>query len=211
MSVCVSYSTTLRLIKEVSTFHSAPLEKWIKDGIIFKFWGDNVDKLQKVRDLRSDHKGSMIHMYSKLVARSRTQVLHLQQVGELSKLSEVPSEFFLPTCEDVIKVKKNLTVLVSRVLNQYITKLTPLSKAVTKHILHVHSKEMAEKSDVFVLDILMKNETKHKDMIDIRVIPCQINAKYRRPPQIFIILGIYIPFMKLLYRVDFEPHMLCGS
>ena len=26
---------------------------------------------------------------------------------------------------------------------------------------------MAEKSDVFVLDILMKNETKHKDMIDI--------------------------------------------
>ena len=40
------------------------------------------------------------------------------------------------------------------------------------------------------------------------VIPYQINAKYRRPPQIFVFI---IPFMKLLYNVDFEPHMLCGS
>lgn len=165
--VCVSYSSTLRLIKELSKFHSAPLEIWIEEGIIFKFWGDNVDKQQKVRDLRSDHIAIMLHMFSIVIARSRIQALHLPQVGQLSKLSEVPAEFFLPTIEDVTKVKGNLTVLVSRVLTQYITKLAPFSKAVTQHIEHVYSKEMAEKSDVFVLDILMKNETNHKDMIDI--------------------------------------------
>lgn len=104
MSVCVSYTATLRLIKEVSTFHSAPLKKWIEEGAIFKFWGDNVDKQQKVRDLRSDHKGDMLHMFSILVAKSRTQALHLPQVGQLSKLSEVPTDFFLPTCEDVKEI-----------------------------------------------------------------------------------------------------------
>ena len=36
-----------------------------------------------------------------------------------------------------------------------------------KHILHSHSSEMAAKSEVAVLDVLHKNETKSADMIDI--------------------------------------------
>ena len=39
---------------------------------------------------------------------------------------------------------------------------------VPKHILHKYSQKMAEKSKVVVLDILMKNETKHEDMLDIK-------------------------------------------
>lgn len=40
-------------------------------------------------------------------------------------------------------------------------------KFVSNHILHMYSNEMSQKSEVYVLDILMKNEAKHKDMIDI--------------------------------------------
>ncbi len=38
---------------------------------------------------------------------------------------------------------------------------------VPKHIRHKYSKEMAEKSEVVVLDILKKNETVHQEMLDI--------------------------------------------
>lgn len=167
MCMCVSYRATLRLIAELSTFHSAPLKKWIQEGIIFKIWGDNVDKQQNVRDLQADHKGDMLHWFSVLVAQSRTQAIELPHVGQLSKLAEIPSEFFLPTCADVTKVKANLVILVSRVLTQHFSTLTPFAKVVTKHIKHIYSQEMSKKSDVFVLDILMKNETVKKDMIDI--------------------------------------------
>ena len=167
MNMCVSYCTTLRLVQKISTLNSAPLKQWIKEDIILKFWGDNVDKMQKVRDLRSDHKGDMLHMFSILVARSRTPAPHLPLEGQLSKLSEVPEEFFLPTSEDVCKVKSNLVIIVSRVLTKYFSQLAPFSKVVQKHILHLYSAEMSNKFDVFVLDILMKNETKNKDMIKI--------------------------------------------
>jgi len=58
-------------------------------------------------------------------------------------------------------------VLVSRILTEYIDDLVPLRKAVPNHILHKYSKEMAMKSEVIVLDVMMKNEAKHSDMIDI--------------------------------------------
>ena len=167
LNMCNSYSATLRLIGEVSQFHAAPMKKWIDEGMVFKFIGDNVDKQLKVRDIRSDHQAYMLHMYSILVALSRTQASLLPHTGHLSSLGEVPAQFFLPTCDDVSKLKANLVVLVSRVLCDYFSHLAPFRKFVNKHIKHPYSEEMSKKSDVYVLDILMKNEAKHKDMIDI--------------------------------------------
>ncbi len=152
---------------ELSKTHSVPLTQWIEKGIVFKFWGDNVDKKRRVRDLRSDHKGTMLHMFSILVGRSRTPGPQFPHVGQISKLSEVPADFFLPTSDDVSRVKTNLTHLVSRVLTKYIPGLVCFAKIVPKHITHTYSKEMSHKSEVFTLDVLMKNEALHKDMIDI--------------------------------------------
>ena len=131
--MCVSYSATRRLIQQVSQLNSAP---WIEEGIIFKFWGDNVDKQVNVRDQRFDHKGELLHMFSILVAKSRTQALHLPHVGQLSKLSEVPEHFFLPTCDDVAKSSQ------------------------------VGRKKCSGTSES--LDDLMKNETKRKDMMELK-------------------------------------------
>ena len=167
VNVCVSYPATLALMEQVSTMHSIPLKKWIEDGEVIKFWGDNVDKQRKVRDVRSDHHGQMIHMYSVLVGKSRTPAPELSHSGQLSMISQAPSEMFLPTCDDVNKVKSTLAILVSRVLTQYISGLAPFSKAIPKHIVHRYSTEMSKKSEVVVLDVLMKNETKHTDMIAI--------------------------------------------
>ena len=167
VNMCISYPATLRLMDVVSDMHTIPLQKWIDDGEIFKFWGDNVDKMQKVRDLRSDNQGKMLHMFSMLVGRSRTPAPQLSHIGQVSKMSEVPSELFLPSCDDVHKVKSNLVTLVGRILTQYIAGLIPLHKAVPKHILHKYSTEMSQKLEVVVLDVLMKDDIKHGDMIDI--------------------------------------------
>lgn len=166
--MCVSYPATLRLMDKVSTMHSAPLKQWIGDKeVVFKFWGDNVDKKRKVRDFRIDNQGEMLHMFSILVGRSRMPAPQFPHVGQLSKVTEVPSEFFLPSKDDVSKIKANLVILVSRVLTQYVADLVPLAKVVPKHILHNYSKETSQKSDVYILDVLMKNEVVQKDMIDI--------------------------------------------
>lgn len=148
VNVCVSYPATLSLMDEVSTMHTIPLKQWIADGDVFKFWGDNVDKKRKVRDVRSDHQGEMVHMFSLLVGKSRTPAPWLTHSGQLSKIPRLSSSMFLPTCDDVDKVKSNLLILVSRVFTQYISGLAPLSKSIPKHIEHRYTTEMSRKSDV---------------------------------------------------------------
>ena len=64
VNVCVSCRATLRLMDDISKLHNVPIQLWINDGAVFKFWGDNVDKQLHVRDLRSDYQGQMLHMFS---------------------------------------------------------------------------------------------------------------------------------------------------
>ena len=105
--MCVSYPATLRLMESVSELHTIPIQKWINEGALFKFWGDNVDKKRHVRDLRTDHQGEMLHMFSLLVGRSRTPCPELPFTGQVSKLTEVPADYFLPQQSDIVAVKNN--------------------------------------------------------------------------------------------------------
>ena len=77
--------------------------------MVFKFWGDNVDKQRKVRDPRSDNEGKMLHMFSILAGRSRTPAPELPHTGgTLSVLDSLPATDFLPTRSDVVSIKRNL-------------------------------------------------------------------------------------------------------
>ena len=166
LNLCVSYPTTLRLIDELSHSHSVPLKKWLVDGVIIKFWGDNVNWQLKVQDLRSDNQGDMAHMFSLIVGRSRTPAPHLPHSGGSLSILDEPQDFF-PSSSDISAVKENLIHIISRLLTTYITGLSHIGKVTPKHILHEYSREMAQKSEVYVLDVMMKNEAKHSDMIDI--------------------------------------------
>ena len=113
-------------------------------------------------DLRSDNTGQMAYG-SILVGRSRTpapdhELLHIG--GDISEL-----HYFLPSISDVGEVKENLVTIISRVSTRYITSLVPFAKVVPQHIGHQYSAKMAQKSEVYALDILMKNEARHADII----------------------------------------------
>lgn len=126
-----------------------------------------MDKKRRVRDIRSDNQGTLLHMYSILVGRSRLPPEELSCTGQVSPLSSIAANKFLPNSDDITAIRRNLVMIVSRMITEYIDGLSVLSKAIPKHIEHKYSSEMAKKSDVVVLDVLMKNEASRSDMIDI--------------------------------------------
>lgn len=208
LNVCVSYPATLRLMEKVSLLHTVPIQKWIQDGTVFKFWGDNVDRQRRVRDLRSDHQGDMLHMFSLLVGRSRTPAPELSFTGQLSQLADVQSEFILPNHADILAVKENLVILVGRILTQYFTALAPFSKVIPQHILHRYSTEMSKKSEVVVLDVLMKNEAKHRDMLDIMTtMQGYLGGKYPDERQV-LSGGDHLTVER---QIGAQRHMMCGN
>lgn len=167
MNMCMSYNATLRLTDDLSKLHNVPVKQWIKDREVFKFWGGNLDKLQRVYDLWSDYQGEMLHMFSVIVGHSRTPAPELPFSGQIAHLNDALPSCFRLSGSEVAALKANLVTLVGRTLIEFIPSLTPFSKVVSKHIRHGYSAEMSKKSDVAVLDALLKNEAKHKDMLDI--------------------------------------------
>lgn len=196
-------------MEDVSQLHTIPIQKWIHEGEVIKFCGDNtLDRMRHVRDPRSDHKGDMLHCFSLLVGRSRTPALELPFTGQLSKLAETPNEFFLPKRADVLAVKENLVILVARILTEYFTALAPFSELVPKHILHRYSTEMSKKSEVVVLDVLMKNEAKNRDMLDIMgTLQGYLGEQY--PEDRPVLCGG--DQMTVERQIGAQRHMMCGN
>lgn len=173
LNICMSYSSTLRLVGTISDSYNVPVKRWMRESRVFKFVSDNLDKQTKVRDLRSNHQGKMVHMYSVIAIATRVPRPDLSQVGHVKDLINLETSCFLPNSDDIKGITSNLLVLVQRVLTKYIPDLAFLSDVVPRHILHQYSAEMSEKSDTAVIDVLMKNEACHDDMMDIM---CQMQG-----------------------------------
>lgn len=74
----------------------------VKEGIPFKFLGDNVDKKKGVRDLRADCHGEMKHMFSLIAVRSRVTSHSSNPAVNLESLT---TGMVLPSAHDVSKSK----------------------------------------------------------------------------------------------------------
>ena len=126
-----------------------------------------MDKQPNFRDIRTDHHGELRHMFSLIAIKAR-----ISPPAPLSDFSP-PSlishnvDCYLPSREDLKTVQGDLEVLVGRIVCDYVKDLRELKRFVVAHILHTYSDKMAEKSEVIVLDVLHKNETKSSDMVQI--------------------------------------------
>ena len=157
----------LKIVSVISSLHEAPLKEWIARCSAIKFIGDNIDKRKDVRDIRSNHYHSLVHMYSLLVVRPRATDPSLSTTGSANNLLKLDVLAFLPTVEEINTIKMNLTVLAGRIICEYIKCINHLAGVIPPHIPHQYSNTMAEKSDTFFLDVLAKNEAKHADMVEI--------------------------------------------
>jgi hypothetical protein len=147
----------------LANYINCPSKNWVKS---VQFIGDNINKQKRVRDERCDNLSKMMNMYSILVSKCRMPS-YLSKTGTVANLQSLKWNSFLPSREDVVYVKHNLIVLTFRLLMKFFHDLTPYSKCVPEHILHKYSDIMADKSEHAVIDVLLKDETKHSDMTDI--------------------------------------------
>ena len=155
----------LKVIDVISATHTISVKEFLR--LLFKMVGDNVDVHKGVQDIRSDHYGMLIHMYSILALHTRVLTSSLAMIGTTGDLKSTKANSFLPTKDDVHKVKLNLTVLVSDILCTYIKCLQPLAKYAPLHIPHRCYSQMSEVSETCFLDVRLKNEACHSDMIEI--------------------------------------------
>ncbi|KAL5506330.1 hypothetical protein EMCRGX_G007948 [Ephydatia muelleri] len=133
----------------------------------FRLVGDNVDKNVKPRDMRLNRQTTSLHYFHTYAVKDRICFSHLSTDPIEIVQDSINFEMFYPTVGDNTQLVSNLETLVARMFVQRIPGLQSLSAEATPHIKHLYSKQMALKSEVVPLGVMLKNENVLGDMIDI--------------------------------------------
>ena len=112
----------------------------------FKMVIDNIDKTVKRRDQTIDAQTTSLHYVQVYSVKDRVDYSNLST----SRPSPCESLYtIIPTSSDYQTLKDNFSLLVARVLVEYIPYFSGDFKGLAaRHILHEYSQEMANKSDV---------------------------------------------------------------
>ncbi|KAL5471210.1 hypothetical protein EMCRGX_G029301 [Ephydatia muelleri] len=141
INVTISYDAILNRVNKISLHHTKVMDKWLREGAFVKLVGDNVDKQCNAR----------ISPPAPLPQFSPPRLVSLKV------------DCFSHPVITFMKVVQS-DMLVARILCDNIKDLRQLKKFVVTHIPHTYSNKIADKSEVIVLDVLHKNETKSSDM-----------------------------------------------
>ncbi|KAL5509146.1 hypothetical protein EMCRGX_G004456 [Ephydatia muelleri] len=133
----------------------------------FRLVRDNVDKNVKPRDMRLNSQTTSLHYFHTYAVKDRICFSHLSTDPIEIVQDSINFEMFYPTVGDNTELVSNLETLVARMFVQRIPGLQSLSAEATPHIKHLYSKQMALKSEVVPLGVMLKNENVLGDMIDI--------------------------------------------
>ena len=118
----------------------------------YRLCGDNIDKNVYTRHMRIDHRNKSLHYFHMYAVENRVHFSELsEECPDNSHVLDFQSvaKSLLPSSRDDSTLKKNIAILISRVLCKYL-KFFKLSfdDVVKKHIQHRYYEEMSSKSSV---------------------------------------------------------------
>lgn len=114
----------------------------------FKIVGDNIDKHIKPREMRLDAQAKSLNFFNSYAVKGRIDVSNLEDKPSLPNYEAFQSSSILPSNSAGLKIKRNFITLIARVLKKYFPFFTKFSSATPRHIKHMYSSEMAQKSEV---------------------------------------------------------------
>ncbi len=124
----------------------------------YRLCGDNIDKTVRPRYMRSDRGNQSLHYFHFYAVENRVDVSQFSDSPVDQVLSlEVMASRMLPSIADDSELKRNMAVLVSRVLVSHMKIFNfACTDVVNRHIQHQFSKEMSQKSVVVSMQIAQR-------------------------------------------------------
>lgn len=114
----------------------------------FKIVGDNIDKNIRPREMRVDNQTQSLHFFHSYAVRDRVDLSTFSSDVNVPDVSNIKLESLLPSPNDEHILKKNLAVLMGRVLIKHLPFFKTFGSGLERHIQHEYSVEMARKSEV---------------------------------------------------------------
>ncbi|XP_028413964.1 uncharacterized protein LOC114536823 [Dendronephthya gigantea] len=128
---------------------------------------DNIDIHQATHDMTEENQNPDAHYCTLMSTENRVSGNHLNNDKPICDLNALENATFCPSKFEHSKQRQNYIDLVSRVMTNSISCLKGLKEAVTYHISHQYSKEMAKPTDTTLIGVIYENENNADGMQNI--------------------------------------------
>ena len=133
----------------------------------FRLIGDNINWTVGVHDQRVDHRGHMEHAFGSAVLVQNVDFSACDDDAPLSHFEDTPCQQFIPTTDDRALYKYDYTVLMSRVVLQFLPFFNMFEDIIPEKLSKPCDQNLKTKTKVIPLPVLYKNEQKHQDVVEI--------------------------------------------
>ena len=142
--------------------------KKVQEGETFVYVLDNIDWMEKVHDMRSDAQNKSVHAVATSLVFDRISSKDLPDDGPKRDLNDCDmKELVTLTDEEKNLIKERYKLLVAKILCQYFPAFKFLQDLVPVHLSHENTEAMTRKSTVVPFPVLMKDEKKYSEVVDV--------------------------------------------
>ena len=167
---CLSTSKKHVILDDIGQHFLDRAVHLVKAGKKFVYVVDNIDWEEKVHDMRQDYQNKSVHAVATSIVFSRVSSNQLPDNGPQKDIQKCNvREVVSMSAEELKDIQHRYRMFVARLLIEKFSELASLNSLLASEIelKHEHSDVTANKSEIMTLPILMKDEKKYSDCVDV--------------------------------------------
>jgi len=146
--------------------HQQIVESIIVNPLV-KITGDNLDMYIHTSHMSSEKQNRDLHLYTSNLIFSRVATTDVSNSPPGICANMISVDDCFPSDLENDCLMNNYAVIIGRLFADKIPAFSWLKNVLPEHIPHEYSHQMSQKSTVYALPLLMKNETKLDECVDI--------------------------------------------
>ncbi len=140
----------------------------VKAGKKFVLVCDNIDWEDKVHDMRSDHQNKSVHAVATTLIFDRVESDNLLDNGSQQVFKDTDLNHLVELSGEELKcLRLRYRVFITRHLKEHFQCFKKIDKHLPQKTHCSHREDMSKKSDVTTMPILMKDEKRYSDCVDV--------------------------------------------
>ena len=168
--LCVTSSRKYAVFDDIGKHFLDHAVELVKAGMKFVYVIDNIDWEERVHDMREHHQNESVHAVATIMVFSRISSDQLPDDGPQKDVKTCNFREIVSVSDNEMKIiKSHYRMFVVKALIENFPELSRLKLFVSEELSlrHEHSVAMKGKSEVMTLPVLMKDEKKYSDCVDV--------------------------------------------
>ncbi|XP_028417518.1 uncharacterized protein LOC114541922 [Dendronephthya gigantea] len=166
--LCLEPTKKYKILDDVGKHLLDRATELVKSGYKFVYVLDNIDWEEKAHDMRQDIQNRSVHAVASSIVFNRVPDQGFSDSGPQQDLRKINARDVVAVNDSELKeIRSRYQVIIAKILFEHLPSFAMFQPFTPQTTKCVYSKELSEKSEVVTMPVLMKDEKKYSDCVDV--------------------------------------------